>query len=226
MNEKLREELNLLCTKLTGAVETIRAMLEDGTEEKEQVELRDLPEGTAFQFAGIEWEILSQEYQNGTFVLAKQPLFEKAFDEDNYNNWKESSLRKFLNGDFLTELKEKAAGLKIDPDEIFLEFGRDLRAEDGRKEYGSCRDRISLISTDEYRDYREFITDKDDWWWTITAYSTKDAAYSYAVRCVRTGGGLHGDSAYRGSFGVAPACVLNSSLLIDRPQQQEGGGDD
>lgn len=57
---------------------------------------------------GIEWVKLDT-ISAGTLSLAVQPVFERAFDENNCNDWRKSSLRRELNGAFLDALVAEGA---------------------------------------------------------------------------------------------------------------------
>ena len=62
---------------------------------------------------------------------------ERAFDEGNKNDFAASSLRAYLNGEFLRRLIKAGA-----PEEMFEYFNIDLTADDGLKNYGGDRVRI------------------------------------------------------------------------------------
>lgn len=188
-------------------------------EKEELVEIQNIIPGTTIEVGGIQMEILDPAYpavevdELGVLCLAKDILFEKAFDEENNNNWRESSLREYLNGEYKDSLPEE---LK----EALLPFERDLMANDGLKVYGKCTDDVSLISEREYQDYREHISDKSGWWWTLTAWSAKPGLSSNA-RIVGTDGSLNSSSAYFGNLGVSPAFLLLPSLKVRIVEEEE-----
>ena len=55
--------------------------------------------GGRFLYGGVEWVKLYAG--DGTVAISAEPVFERAFDEDNKNDWRSSSLRRELNGAFL-----------------------------------------------------------------------------------------------------------------------------
>lgn len=124
-------------------------------------------------------------------------------DEDNQNNWITSSLRKKL---------ARVIGEYIENNDALVPFVRDLTTDDGMTEYGSCTDVVSLLTCDEYRKYRKLIPNCGKWHWTITADSLE---YSCSVRSVNSGGSLSSNSAYNGSSGVRPLCVLKSDTPVE-----------
>ena len=90
----------------------------------------------------------------------------------------------------------------------------DLTSDDGMKDYGKTKDYIALLTADQYRKYREFIPNADDWWWLVTPW-TCNSAYSCGVRDVGTGGTLYDDFAYYGDHGVRPTLIFKESVIAD-----------
>ena len=198
---------------------------EEVTGTEELVPIGSLTLGTVVEAGGIQVEILDMHYPTseggeGVFCIAKDIAFCKAFDDGNLNNWTASSLREYLNEKFKDKLIEKIG------EDALLTFERDLTSDDGLKMYENCIDTISLISCGEYRKYHQHISDKDIWWWTLTADSvpifthsprhSQYAAYgrSRYVRIVRSDGSLTNSDAYCGYFGVVPVLCLLSSLNV------------
>jgi len=154
---------------------------------------------------GIDFTVIQTEAER-VKVIASNTIGYRAFDEGNKNDFAASSLRAYLNGDFLKKLIEAGA-----PEEMFEEFEIDLTADDGLKQYGKDRARVGLITCDEYRALRDNIPPlPDTWWWT----ATPDSPVNTYVRYVNTGGTLDSDDAYSGDIGVRPLCNLKSEILV------------
>ena len=184
------------------------------------VEIGEIVEGTTVEAGGIRMEILDIAYPaegggSGILCLAKDVLFRKAFDEGNCNNWEKSSLRKHLNGGFKDGMVDA-----LGDDGDILAFRRDLTSDDGMKDYGECVDYISLLSCDEYRRYRKNISNKSNWWWTLTPW-TCSASYSNYARLVFTAGTLDYYSAYGGLCSVAPAFLLSPSVRVEIAEDEK-----
>lgn len=201
------------------------ARMTDANDETDNlVEIGTLEAGTTVEVGGIQMEILDKtlttkngnELSVAAFCLAKDILFEKAFDKDNNNNWKKSSLRRYLNGEYKDNLPDE---LK----EALIPFKRNLLTNDGMKDYGSSTDLISLISEREYQDYREYISNKSVWWWTLTARSARSGNLS-DVRFVATNGSLGSGNAYFGSCGVSPTFLLRPSLKVKIVKEKKKEG--
>ncbi len=169
--------------------------------------LSELKNGAVFKYGGLSW-IKLDEAGGAVKALAESIVEERAFDEDNNNDWETSSLRRYLNDNLLNDLIDLGADKNA-----FIEFESDLTSDDGLKDYGTTIDKIALISCDDYRKYRSLITPADDWWWTITPYSTS-ASDSCSARSVHSSGVLSYSSACNGGSGVRPLCNLKSDILV------------
>ena len=164
-----------------------------------------------------------------TLVEAAEDLCKAAFDNGGCNDWRTASLRKYLHEDYLPKLLESFPELK----DAAVTFLRDLTADDGLKDYGTCVDTVSLLTADEYKANRDIYMDPPGTWrWLITPDSTPSGGGSSFARVVNTGGTLYDSGACYGSGGVRPALYLKSGLLVSvegvdedkdelTPEQQE-----
>lgn len=159
--------------------------------------------GKTFEKAGITWTVL--DHVEGGYLCLAESIGNKRF-ADNTNNYAESEIRKYLNGEFLEKLAAEVGEANI------LPAKRDLTALDGLKEYGSCEDKVSLISLDEYRKYREVIPKADRWWWMVTPWSTKSNGWRYSVAMVAPDGCVDGGLC-SGRHGVRPFCIFSSVIF-------------
>ena len=182
-----------------------------------KIRLSETKPGDTVIIAGREYNVLDTDFQGGVFCLAKKIAFIAAFDKGNCNNWATSSLRKSLNEDFRKGIEDEIGA------EALIAIERDLTSEDGLKDYSICRDKITLITCDEYRKYRYQIPNKNDWWWTATAYSTPYSGYSCSARSVRADGSLCYNGACYGYMGVVPGLCIPSSLKVDSPAENKRG---
>lgn len=178
---------------------------EDESSEGEAVPVADvskLPQaGERFTRGGIEFVALGMEQGGVLAVVAKRLEDEMAYDEDGSNDWRKSSLRKYLNEEFVKN---------FDKGDL-LPFVSDLTSDDGMTDYGTSEDFVALLSDNLYRKYRKFMPKYDTWVWTITPWSCLPG-YANGERGVITSGALNGNLAY-GGLGVAPACIFNPSIF-------------
>ena len=161
----------------------------------------------------MEWVKLD-DIGGGALSLAAEPVFERAFDEENCNDWRKSSLRRELNGPFLDALIAEGADRAA-----FLDLESDLTADDGMTDYGTATDKIALISDGLYRKFRALIPKIGCWWWTLTPW-TCDPEYSYNVRGVGSSGALDNYLACSGDDGVRPLCNMKSDILVSVPGEE------
>lgn len=161
--------------------------------------------GDTFELCNLVWKILDIT-DKGYVCLAERLEDSRRFDSDS-NDWKSSDLREYLNGEFYEELAGSIG------EENIIPFERDLLSLDGLKEYGNCEDKVSLISVDEYRKYREFIPNTDNyWWWTITPDSCRSNNDNSWVRVVSPRGYVS-RSCYVSNRGVRPFCIFSASIF-------------
>ena len=181
--------------------------------------LKSADRGTTFRYAGWEWVVLEHDATGRTLCLTKEIVEQRAFDEDNRNNFAIASSNKYLNGTFLDNLIESAPN-----PHAFLSTELDLTADDGLKDYGTCVVTIFLPTVDQYRRNRDVIPNADDWWWLSTAYSTAANGYEHSARYVYSDGALYWGNAFNGYNGLRPACYLDSDLLISVDGEDEDVG--
>lgn len=158
--------------------------------------------GNTFELAGLKWTVL-EVTEKGYMCLAER-LDNMQFGTNNY--WKESSIRKYLNVEFLERL-----GAEIGAENI-VEFERDLLSMDGQTEYGYCMDKVSLLNVDEYRKYRKHIPNAGYWWWLLTADSTKSNDDDRWMTVVSPSGVICSNF-YGFNNGVRPFCIFSSSIF-------------
>lgn len=169
--------------------------------------------GGRFLYGGIEWVKLYAG--DGTVAISAEPVFERAFDEDNKNDWRSSSLRRELNGAFLDALVAEGADRAA-----FLDWESDLTADDGMTDYGTATDKIALLSDKLYRMFRGIIPRVDAWCWNLTPW-TCDPEYSCGVRNVVSSGAMDWYGACSGYGGVRPLCYLKSEILVSVPGKDD-----
>lgn len=156
--------------------------------------------GEHFTYEGIEWICL--DIIDGNYLaITAQVWQELPFDVDNHNNWKESSLRRVLNDEFLDKLNKNHLVMQTS----------DLIADNGDRKYGTCEDYVTILSCDQYRKYRDLVPHYPEWMWTLTPWSCY-SGYGIGVRGVFPIGNIGGSDAGH-SNGVAPACIFSSKHL-------------
>lgn len=159
--------------------------------------------GNTFELAGLKWTVLEVTEKN--YICLAEKL-EDIMQFGSNNDWKESDIRKYLNGQFAEKLTEEVGNENIIP------FERDLLSLDGQNEYGTCTDMVSLLTVDEYRKYRKHIPNAGYWWWLITPDSTKCNDDDRWITVVSPSGFIY-DFHYINSRGVRPFCIFSSAIF-------------
>lgn len=167
--------------------------------------------GKAIELAGMEWLILDKTEKGYFAILNGFDGKERIFDSAS-NNWISSKLRNELNTRFLKKITDELGEPAV------VEFDRDLLSLDGQTEYGHCKDKISILTVDEYRKYRKFLPNMDKWWWLLTPWSTPVNDYNSTLAVVSSSGYVY-SSNYSNANGVRPVCIFSSSIF-------ESGNDD
>ena len=166
-----------------------------------KVQLSTLKAGETFSTGDHEWVVLEQSGDT-TAVIHKDCLEQLRRFDENSNNWITSEIRKWLNGEFAEEIGE----------DNLIEHTPDLSTDDGTDAYGTCKDKVSLISCGAYRKYRKFIPKTDKWYWTLTAVSSEE--YTRFVRFVGSYGTLNGSDVDGNIGGVRPFCIFKSNIYV------------
>lgn len=172
--------------------------------EKNGKKLGSCDPGSVVKLGEREYVVLGHGSET-TAVITKDFAKEMTFGDS--GNYATSDVRKFCNGEFLNEL---AAAVGLDN---IITHTVSLVANDGTGKGKTCKDKVSILTVENYRRYREFLPGYGDWWWTATRFSNDGICYSYRVCCVGSRGVLDwgGCCVCRG---VRPFCILNSSILV------------
>lgn len=168
-------------------------------------ELKELEPGTIFVENGLKFVVLEQ-LEEGTKVTELKLRGDKKFDEDS-PDWEASELREYLNTETLTEY-EKMFGT-----ENIVETETDLTTLDGLKDFGTCEDKIRIMTFEEYRKYQHLFDREEDWEWTCTPWTVKERGWEYTVCVVSPRGGIDYSVCYN-DLGVRPLCILKSSIFV------------
>ena len=172
--------------------------------EESKKTLGDAVPGSIVKLGNREFIVLGHADET-TAVITKEFAKEMAFGKS--GDYTQSDVRAYCNGEFYNELV-KAVGK-----ENIIQHTVKLEADDGTGKGKTCKDNVSIITTENYRRYRAFLKPYGKWCWTATRVTYDDADYSRRVCCVGSVGVL----CWSGCVfcdGVRPFCILNSSVLV------------
>lgn len=178
-------------------------------------DIKSLHPGEHFMFMSYEWVCLDPNHPDGGVLAIMATPWTKdmkfcsdewyADEKGNWNNYRTSFLREALNDSLADELGNNLLLHKVD-----------LVADNGDRAYGTVQNHVFILTCDEYRKYRDFIPQYNDWVWTATPWycgnKDSDTGYADSVRGVNTDGWLDSHYAYS-NLAVAPACILNPASL-------------
>lgn len=154
--------------------------------------------------------IVLEHRQEGTALIRKDLLRESEEFGDSDNNYAGCNVEDICN-DFADELADI-----VGSDNVLL-HDVDLTSDDGLKDYGIIKRRVSLLTTDMYRKFVEILDEHklDAWWWLATPHSTAKHDNASWVKCVSPSGYFYDDD-YYGDNGVRPFCILNSNIFVSK----------
>lgn len=196
--EELQKQFNDLKKRVS--------ILESNSKRKIDVEPKA---GNQFELAGLKWKILDV-LDSGCMCLAEKSELMR-FDPD-INDWRISELRQHLNSDLLEKIENEIG------EENVIKFERDLLSVDGQKEYEKCKDKVSMLTLDEYRKCRSLIPNEECCWWLLTPWSTSHSGYYTLTTVVLPSGRVsYGNCGY--GNGVHPVCIFSPSIFAKEIKQ-------
>lgn len=196
--EELQQQFNDLKKRVN--------ILEGNSKRKIDVEPKA---GNQFELAGLKWKIIDV-LDLGCMCLAEKSELMR-FDPD-INDWRISELRQYLNSDLLEKIENEIG------EENIIKFERDLLSVDGQNQYRACKDKVSLLTFDEYRKCRSLIPNEEYYWWLLTPWSTPcNEYYKWMAVVVPSGNVVYG--VCRNSFGVRPVCIFSPSIFAKEIKQ-------
>lgn len=195
-----------LAKKLVAAIEK--------EEQKNKVMLKDIPVGGKFD-TGIGRFIVLEQKEDCTAVITED-LYRKdvEFDGD-CADYKKSSLRELCEGEILNEFYDEFGEENICTNEA------GLVTVDGQEVFEKLLTKVRPLTFDEAREYNDLLVNKDlpDWYWTCTAWSTKERGWEYSVAVVSPSGNF-GNCSCNCSNGVRPFCILKSNIFVSKVEEE------
>lgn len=198
MKENILEKIKKLCSKDNKKLVTTRVETERIVKNADYPDFSSIKDGDQFGYCGYRWVRLCKE-SDGVLCVTKQPIGVMPFDNNGSNDWRQSSLREYLNSTFVA---------KLDKDALY-HFRSDLIADNGDAAYGIASDYVGLLSCDLYRKYRNIIPRYENWVWTCTPWICR-STHSRNVRSVGPFGEL-GVYCAENANSVVPVCVFIDS---------------
>ena len=185
--------------------------------------LAKLSPGRIFNFAGEKFVVMEQR-DGAAFVLLAQSKescpFNDKDDAENRNDYTRSTLKERIDKwvEALPRTSEEAAAI--------LPFEVDLSCTDRSKSYGTITVKAAPLTLWQYGQFKELIPlNEDDWHWLVTPWACRwlrspNTSGTRSVWVVLTNGSYDYYGASN-SFGIRPALLLNSDLLVSLDDEVE-----
>jgi hypothetical protein len=185
--------------------------------------LATLSPGRIFNFAGEQFVVLEQR-DGAAFVLLAQSKESCPFNDkdnaENRNDYTRSTLKERIDKwvETLPRTSKEAAAI--------LPFEVDLSCTDRSKSYGTITVKAAPLTLWQYGQFKELIPlNEDDWYWLVTPWACRwlrspGTNYTSSVWFVGSDGYYYSHYA-SDSYGIRPALLLNSDLLVSLDDEVE-----
>lgn len=176
------------------------------------IKLANIPVGKSINAFEKNFTVL-EHTDEGTLVLSdiielNMPFSDKRKAHIAPNDFRDSDIYRYLNGEYLAELTNGA-----DNTDAIIDMEIDLKCTLGLRIYGFFKAKVGLLTLEQYRKYYDIIPKISACWWLATPYGSPHTRNTSAVWIVHTYNGCHCRN-YNNSYGVRPALLLDSSLLV------------
>ncbi len=194
--------------ELEAARELVK-MLEQ-KEKESKIKLSELRRGESFMIGEHEFIVLDQEV-DVTKVISKGFMAKNISFDPNTKDYNKSKIKKFIEEKIQPVIESEVGAENIVEHEV------SLRSLDMQKEFEDVSAKVRPITFDEAKLYNDLLVneDLDDWWWTLTPWSTEKRGYKYGIAVVCPSGyfGLNSCSL---NDGVRPFCILKSDIFVSK----------
>ena len=181
-------------------------------EETGNVELSTLKRGDVFQTTGKrKYKVLAQ--YGDTAKIISLDLVKENVEFGNTSDYKTSKVKELCDTKILKDFEEEFGAENIETRTV------DIITVDGQK-LGTVDCKIRPITFDEARGYTDITPNPclNDWYWTLSPWSTKERGWKKACTVVSPAGGVGDVSCSYGS-GVRPVCILKSNIFVYKVEE-------
>lgn len=205
MKINVTNKVKNLDVTVSESADGVEILITEKEDKKENKTLGSVAPGDIVTIGKHKYIVLDHTTET-TALLDANKIDERVFDDDD-SDYETSDVRKYLNDKYYKELCAA-----VGKDNV-IKHRVNLEADDGSNKGEYCEDFVSLITTANYRRYREYIPNSGFSFWTATRVTTADKDYFRFVCCVYSRGVLcWSGCGYR--HGVRPFCILNSSVSV------------
>lgn len=176
------------------------------------VELSMLKRGDVFQTTGKRKYKVLEQYGDTTKIISLD-LVKKKVEFGKSTDYKKSNVKKLCDTEILKDFEEEFEAENIET------HTADIITADGQK-LGTVDCKIRPITFDEAREYTDITPNNDlnDWYWTLSPWSTKERGWEKAYAVVSPSGYiLYGN--FNSAIGVRPVCILKSNIFVSKAEE-------
>lgn len=183
--------------------------------EQNKIELKKLPIGSTFEIWNRKYTVLDKENDRVLCLAAeiedKLPFRNGAPYKVALNDFRDSDIRNWLNGEYLVALQRDGF-----QNGQILDMEVDLKCTLGYHEYGKDIVKVGLLTLEKYGQYYDIIPRIYGPWWLATPCETPSRTRFSATGDVW---GVHSDGEYfkchwNDMRGVRPVLTISGSLLV------------
>ena len=177
-----------------------------------KVLLSSLNPGDSFVAGEEEFIALDHEYNGGTLAITKGFVTDESVEFGKSTDYGSSNLKKVIENNIENQLIAKMGK------ENFIKHEVSLESVDGQNKSKVTEEIFRPITFDEARKYNDLLVCNklNDWWWTITPWSTSDRGWN-SLAVVAPGGDICINYC-RCNLGVRPVCIFNSNIFVSKEE--------
>lgn len=177
-----------------------------------KVALSTLKRGDVFQTTGKRKYKVLEQYGDTVKIISLDLVKENVEfgDDTDYNK---SNVKKLCDIEILKDFEEEFGAESIEEHTV------DIITVDGQK-VGSVKCKIRPITFDEAREYTDITPNNDlnDWYWTLSPWSTEERGWSKSFTVVSPSGYIHINNCSNDN-GVRPVCILKSNIFVSKVEE-------
>jgi hypothetical protein len=181
-------------------------------EEAGKVELSMLKRGDVFQTTGKRKYKVLEQYGDTTKIISFD-LVKENVEFGDTSDYKTSKVKKLCDIEILKDFEKEFGAENIET------HTADIITADGQK-LGTVDCKIRPITFDEAREYTDITPNNDlnDWYWTLSPWSTKERGWKKALAVVSPSGYISNRHCSNGN-GVRPVCILKSNIFVSKVEE-------
>lgn len=177
-----------------------------------KIALSSMSPGDVFQTTGKRKYKVLEQYGDTTKIISFN-LVKENVEFGDTSDYKTSKVKKLCDTEILKDFEEEFGAENIET------HTADIITVDGQK-LGTVDCKIRPITFDEAREYTDIIPNQylDDWYWTLSPWSTKERGWGKSVTVVSPSGCILSGYYYYGR-GVRPVCILKSNIFVSKVEE-------